>query len=97
MTRILEVEADGTLTLPPDVLGNARPHSRYVLETQGERLTLRPETTTPDKPETSPKPKTKRERSIERWEKERQKLAEELGKVWPEGVSAVDVISEMRR
>ena len=31
------------------------------------------------------------------WLKQWQELAEEIGKVWPEGVSAVDVVSEMRR
>lgn len=31
------------------------------------------------------------------WLKQWRELAEEIGKVWPEGVSAVDVVSEMRR
>ena len=31
------------------------------------------------------------------WLKQWRELAEEIGKVWPEGVSPVDVVSEMRR
>ena len=31
------------------------------------------------------------------WLKQWRELAEAIGKVWPEGVSAVDVVSEMRR
>ena len=31
------------------------------------------------------------------WLKQWRELGEEIGKVWPEGVSAVDVVSEMRR
>lgn len=94
MTRILEVEEDGTLTLPADVLGHARPHTRYVLETNGSRLILQPEPAESAKPR---KLRRKRTLSPEEWEKERQKLTEKLSKVWPKGVPVVDVISEMRR
>ncbi len=38
-------------------------------------------------------PKMSPEEWLEKWEA----LAEEIGKVWPAGVSAVDVVSEMRR
>jgi hypothetical protein len=94
MTRILEVEEDGTLTLPSDVLGNVQPHTRYVLETSGTELTLRPEPAEATRPK---KPRKRTKISIESWEQNRQKLAEDLAKAWPQGLSAVDAVSEIRR
>ena len=94
MIRILEVEENGTLTLPSEVLENAPPHSRYILETHGKNLLLRPET---EKPVAPRKPRKQQKPSWEEWEKERDALSEELSKAWPEGVSVTDVISEMRR
>jgi hypothetical protein len=94
MTRILEVEENGTLTLPSDALENAPPRSRYVLETDGRNLLLRPET---EKPAATRKRRKQSKLSWEEWERERDALSVELSKVWPEGVSATDVISEMRR
>jgi hypothetical protein len=94
MTRILEVEENGTLTLPSDVLDNARAHTQYILETHGKRLTLRPVVMGTAQPKKSHK---RQADAAKKWEEERRKLTEELGQVWPEGVSVVDVISEMRR
>lgn len=47
MNLIVEVNEDGVLTLPPEAIGNAKPHARFVVESQGETLTLRPELTLP--------------------------------------------------
>lgn len=47
MSLIVEVNEDGVLTLPPEAIGNAKPHARFVVESQGETLTLRPELTLP--------------------------------------------------
>ncbi len=44
MEQVVEVNEDGALYLPPEIIGHARPHSRYVVEAQGEALLLRPET-----------------------------------------------------
>ncbi len=93
MTRIVEVDENGSLTLPPDIINCAEPHTRYVVETHGAQLTLRPEAA-----ETEQKPRRKkRSTSVEEWEKQWQAFSEELSAVWPEGVSATDIISEMRR
>lgn len=43
MTEILEVDPQGVLHLPPEVLGHAKPRTRYVVESQGSILVLRPE------------------------------------------------------
>ena len=94
MTRVLEVEENGTLTLPPDVIGNAKPHTRFVLETHGTSLTLRP---TEERAARTKRSRKQHTDPLKSWEEERRKLTEELGKAWPNGVSVVDVISEMRR
>lgn len=93
MTRILEVEEDGTLTLPSDVLVNSNPHARYMLETRGERIILRLEPTA----SVGNRLQKKRRSAVQRWKEERRRLSEEISRVWPEGVSATDIISEMRR
>ena len=91
--RIFEVEKNGSLTLPPEVLGHAEPHTCYVLETRGTKLTLRPQPSNIHRP----RARDNRRRSPDTWEKERCALTEELSRIWPEGVSVVDVLSEMRR
>lgn len=100
MTRIIEAGEDGSLTLPPDALPAAEPHARYVVETDGERVTLRLEPAKPagKRPKASSKQsEAARKRALERWERESRKLTEELSKVWPPDVSVVDVIADMRR
>jgi len=42
MTYILEVNAQGALYVPPTVLKNAQPHTRYKVDVQGDTLILRP-------------------------------------------------------
>jgi hypothetical protein len=41
--NIVEVNEQGVLTLPPEVLPQVSPHKRFVLEVQGDVLVLRPE------------------------------------------------------
>ena len=47
MTRWLEVDDRGSLTVPPDVLGPVAAHRRYRVETSGEVVLLRPEEAEP--------------------------------------------------
>ena len=42
MNQIVEVDEQGGLHLPPEVLSHAKPRTRYVVEAQGETLILRP-------------------------------------------------------
>jgi Asp-tRNA(Asn)/Glu-tRNA(Gln) amidotransferase B subunit len=41
MSRIVEVNEEGASHLPPEVLGHAKPRTRYLVEAQGETLILR--------------------------------------------------------
>ena len=43
MTKILEVNEDGALMIPADLLNGAEPHQRYTAESAGKNLLLRPE------------------------------------------------------
>ena len=43
MSEVLEVDAEGSLRLPAELLGNAKPHTRYLVDIQGDTLILRPE------------------------------------------------------
>ena len=43
MTRVVETNDSGSLTIPPDPLGEARPHTRFIVEAIGDALMLRPE------------------------------------------------------
>jgi hypothetical protein len=39
--RVIEVSDEGTLHLAPDVLGNAPPRTRYVVNVRGDTIVLR--------------------------------------------------------
>jgi hypothetical protein len=47
MSAIVEVDARGAIHLPRDLLAAVKPHTRFVLEVQGETLVLRPVTALP--------------------------------------------------
>jgi hypothetical protein len=40
MGKIIEVDEKGGLYLPPDVLGDEQPHTRYMLEAQNGTITI---------------------------------------------------------
>lgn len=42
MSQIVEVNEDGVLRLSSDVLGNAKPHTRFEVKRQGETVILLP-------------------------------------------------------
>jgi hypothetical protein len=43
MAYVVEADDKGSLVVPPELRDIVRPHSRYVLEVQGDLLILRPE------------------------------------------------------
>ena len=43
MTKVLEVNEEGELVIPADLLNGAEPHQRYIAEPSGTNLLLRPE------------------------------------------------------
>ena len=91
MTRVIETDEAGRLVLPPELLGETKPHTRYTVEAAGARFIVEPEVQDTKKAHESD------EAASDEWMKQWRELSEEIGKVWPKGVSAVDVVSEMRR
>lgn len=47
MSEIVELDERGTIQLPRDLLATVKPHTRFVLEVQGETIVLRPVTALP--------------------------------------------------
>ncbi len=86
MGQVIETDEQGQLVITAELLGSVQPHSRYKVEAIGTRLVVEPDPAA-----------EQRRQAYEEWLKEWDELAEEIGKVWPAGVSAVDVVSEMRR
>ena len=43
MSHVLEVDAQGTLHIPLELLGGVNAHTRYIVEIQAETVILRPE------------------------------------------------------
>ncbi len=94
MSRVIVSDERGALHIEPDMLGEARPNTRYVVEAGAEGLTVRPEVSASS---TNGAGVAEGKLSPEEWERMRDELTELLTAVWPQGVSVVDVISEMRR
>lgn len=59
MTKILEVNEDGALVIPADLLNGAEPHQRFTAESAGNSLLLQPES------ESSPAELDKEERFLQ--------------------------------
>ena len=87
MTKVLEVNEDGALVIPADVLNGAELHQRFTAESAGKNLLLRPES------ESGPVEKL----DPEEWQRQWNELSERVSRLWPANLSAADVISEMRR
>lgn len=79
MGHVIEADEQGLLRVPVEMLGAVLPHSRYIVEVVGKKMSIEPEP------------------AEDEWLKQWRELAEEIGKVWPVGVFAVDAVSEMRR
>lgn len=86
MGQVIEADEQGLLLVPTEMLGTAQPHGRYLVEVIGKKLSIEPEEAA-----------EQRKQEYEEWKRGWDALTEEISKVWPEGVSAVDVVSEMRR
>lgn len=88
MRVVIEADEAGRLALPAEVLGEAKPHGKYVVEITGTRLMISPEEAAHG---------GVKKLTPEQWEAQWRIVQEEVSKSWPAGVSATDVVSEMRR
>ena len=87
--QVIEIDDLGRLVIPAELLGTAKPHTRFVIETDGEAFVIQPEVVLTQEDNQQP--------TDENWERQWKLAQEQVSKSWPAGVSATDVISEMRR
>ena len=92
MTRVIEADETGRLMLSPEVLGEAKPYSRYTVETVGTKLIVEP-VSPPNEEELF----TEAKLTPEEWMRQWNELSERISKVWNTDKSAAEIISEMRR
>ena len=92
MGQVIETETDGRLIIPAELLGDIKPKQPFVIESHGSGYNIHPAAATIEAISGPPEKLTPDE-----WLKQWREMAEEIGKVWPEGVSATQVISDMRR
>jgi len=85
MTKILEVNDDGTLLIPADLLGGVGSRKRYVAESAGQGLLLRPEPGSAEKP------------APDEWWRQWDSLAERIGRSWSSDATAAQAVEETRR
>ena len=86
MTRMIEIDEHGTLTIPKDMLSQATPHSRYLVERSGNNLNVTPAN-------------DRNSKSVGHKERMRQWKchAEQVAMASPNTKSVVELVSEMRR
>jgi len=88
MTQVIETDELGQLVLSSEVLQQIKPHTKYMVEAKAEGLVIYPQT-----PILLDQPA---KLTSEQWEAQWREVQEQVSKSWPAGISAVDVISEMR-
>ena len=86
MSRVLEADDSGSLTIPPEVLGHSLPRARYVIETDGSGIHVEPENPAKTPPTTH-----------DEWMRQWLDLAERIGNASTTNKSAIEILSEMRR
>jgi len=82
MSRVLESDETGSLTIPADLLGNSSAHSRYLVENDGQTIHIHLESIRVGHAE-----------RMRRW----RDLADRIGTSSSTERSAVEILSEMRR
>jgi len=92
MGHVIETESDGRLIIPAELLGDVKPKQPFIIESHGAGYNIHPAAAATEVIASPPEKLTPDE-----WLKQWREMAEEIGKVWPEGVSATQVISDMRR
>ena len=85
--RMLEADDTGMLTIPAELLGYPEPNTRFVVERVGGRIFIQPEAAL----------EVEQKSAYDTWHDQWKIVQQEVTKSWPAGLSAVDVVSEMRR
>jgi len=86
MTRVIEADETGRLVLTPEMLEEAQPNGRYIVESTGKKIILEQEDEL-----------SRRQRVYEAWKRDWDALTEEISAVWDSNKSAAEIVAEMRR
>ena len=86
MGQIIETDEIGRLVLTASLLGKVQPHSQYRVEVVEDRILLEPVP-----------PADQSKMTCDEWTRLWKVAQQQVGESWPPGVSAAEVISEMRR
>jgi len=97
MAQVIEVDETGRLMLPPEVLGEVKPYSRYTVETVGTKLIVEPVSPPNISPPNEEELFTEAKLTPDEWMRQWNELSERISKVWNTDKSAAEIISEMRR
>lgn len=84
MEHTIETDEHGVLTLSPELIGNSKPHTRYVVENQGARLILRQAAQDSEATPTRQKQKLTAAEWREEWE------------AWNSDQTAAELVAELR-
>ncbi len=87
--KILEADDLGMLVIPAELLGHPEPFTRFVVERVGTKIFIVPEAVSAQESEQGS--------AFDKWQQQWKIVQQEVSKSWPAGVSAVEVVSEMRR
>lgn len=85
MTQVIETDEAGRLVLPPELLGDAKPHMGYTVEVTGARFIVEPEETL-----------SQRQKVYEQWKQDWDALTEQVTAAWGTDKSAAEIVAEMR-
>ena len=89
MTRMIETDEAGRLVLPEELLGEIKPHTKYIVEANNDGLIIYPAELILTKKRTKV--------THQQWETQWKELQTRMSEIWPANTSAADVISKMRR
>ena len=92
MAIVLSRSADGSLTLPAELLDEMQ-HSKYAFRSENGDLVLTPTNGSSIPPSVG----TDLEKEWDAWFIQLAELGERMSAKWPEGVTAVDAVNAIRR
>lgn len=92
MEHTIETDEHGALTLSPELIGSSKPHTRYVVENQGERLILRQAAQNSEATLTRQKQKL----TAAEWREEWEAWSKQVTKAWNSDQTAAEIVAELR-
>ena len=87
--QVVETDDAGRLVIPAELLGHPEPFTKFVVERVDTKIFI--------VPEAMPVQDSEQRSAFDKWKQQWRIVQQEVSKSWPAEVSAVEVVSEMRR